>query len=73
MKLTAFLCGALVLLSGGVQAQAASSEAPKQPRADCAKAKDRKACEARRKLCAQSGDPAKCEANAKRRQAHRKK
>jgi hypothetical protein len=73
MNPAAFLCGALVLLSGGVHAQAPASQAPGQPRADCAKAKDRKACEARRKLCAQSGDPAKCEANAKRRPAHRRK
>jgi hypothetical protein len=70
---TALLLAALLLgLAGNVGAQTAP-ETAKQSRVDCARAKDRQACEARRKLCAQSGDPAKCEANAKRRQAHRKK
>ncbi len=49
--------------------------APRPQRADCAKAEDRKGCEARmakaraarKELCAKSGDPARCEANASQR------
>ena len=74
----AFVCGASLLAFGGVAPAQNPAPPAKQQRADCAKAKDRKACEAsvakaraaRRALCAQSGDPAKCEANASQR--HRK-
>jgi hypothetical protein len=77
MNAAAFALGALLLAAGGAAYAQAPSQAAKQQRFDCSKAKDPKACEQRlakaraaRELCAQSGDPAKCEQNARRRAAH---